>query len=394
MPGWRASIMPAARTTAKRPMSTDGSTTGRSGASGNSCWTAARIELCTRGRGSDASAPRSAARRGGYRPRAHPPPADEGSGADSLHQRVRLAAADGVQQPGSPRGQAPFQRPTWAGPGRRPEPPITPDATPSPLVPAPLAGPDSPPRRRPQPRLDRPGAARAACALDARRQGQGPRRWPNRWSGRASPARWRPASRPSWSGSSGRGGRRARSRSGPVTATRPARGSRSTAIPSRGRTSGPASTGARRPPAPSGSGSGAQEVEVRVTEGDLSGLKMHAIHSDTPKEPSGPTTTTGRRRHHQAHHRHAGGVGRRRVLPAHQPRLQRQPRVRRPGQVRDRPPHRHREHLHRGRGAGRGAGASTTSTPTPTPGATSATTSSSTGSAPPTRAGSAACRRR
>ena len=38
-------------------------------------------------------------------------------------------------------------------------------------------------------------------------------------------------------------------------------------------------------------GSGAHEVEVRVTEGDLAGLKLQAIHSDTPKEASGPTTT-------------------------------------------------------------------------------------------------------
>ncbi len=38
-------------------------------------------------------------------------------------------------------------------------------------------------------------------------------------------------------------------------------------------------------------GSGAQEVEVRVTEGDLSDLKLHAIHSDTAKVDSGPSTT-------------------------------------------------------------------------------------------------------
>jgi hypothetical protein len=38
-------------------------------------------------------------------------------------------------------------------------------------------------------------------------------------------------------------------------------------------------------------GSGTHKVEVRVTEGDLEGLELHAIHSETPKEPSGPTTT-------------------------------------------------------------------------------------------------------
>ncbi|MEA2702423.1 MAG: hypothetical protein QOD63_368 [Actinomycetota bacterium] len=38
-------------------------------------------------------------------------------------------------------------------------------------------------------------------------------------------------------------------------------------------------------------GSGTKDVEVRVTEGDLPELKLHAIHSETPKEPSGPTTT-------------------------------------------------------------------------------------------------------
>ncbi len=38
-------------------------------------------------------------------------------------------------------------------------------------------------------------------------------------------------------------------------------------------------------------GTGTHQVEVRVTDGDLVGLKLNAIHSDTPKEASGPTTT-------------------------------------------------------------------------------------------------------
>jgi hypothetical protein len=38
-------------------------------------------------------------------------------------------------------------------------------------------------------------------------------------------------------------------------------------------------------------GTGVKDVEVRVTEGDLPGLKLHAIDSETPGTPSGPTTT-------------------------------------------------------------------------------------------------------